>query len=90
MSPIPPPTALPPICGLIKGLSCRLVIDRIILAATCRFTGGIDTNPAGFTRFEARELDGEIGQLLYIRADDFTLAPVIADGDLAPRAVLTV
>ena len=50
-----------------------------------QFIGVIDTNPAGFTRFEVRELDGKIGQALYIWADDFTLAPVIADGDLAPR-----
>jgi hypothetical protein len=50
-----------------------------------QFIGVIDTNPAGFTRFEVRELDGKIGQPLYIWADDFTLAAVIADGDLAPR-----
>lgn len=38
-----------------------------------QFFGVIDTRPAGFRQFECRELDGKIGQALYIFADDFTL-----------------
>lgn len=38
-----------------------------------RFFGVIDTGPTGFNRFEFRELDGKIGQALYIFGDDFTL-----------------
>lgn len=38
-----------------------------------QFFGVIDTSPAGFTRFEFRELDGKIGQALYVFGDDFTL-----------------
>jgi len=33
----------------------------------------IDTRPAGFTQFEFREVDGKVGQALFIFADDFTL-----------------
>ena len=36
------------------------------------FLGVIDTN--GFTEFEAREIDGKIGQARFIFADDFTFA----------------
>ena len=51
-----------------------------------QFIGVIDAGAAGFTRFEFRELDGKIGQALYIFGDDFILtgALLIADGDLAP------
>jgi hypothetical protein len=41
--------------------------------AAHQFFGVIDTRPAGFRRFEFRELDGKIGQALFIWADDFTL-----------------
>ena len=41
--------------------------------ASHQFFGVIDTRPAGFTQFEFREVDGKIGQALYIFADDFTL-----------------
>jgi hypothetical protein len=38
-----------------------------------QFFGVIDTRPAGFTQFEFRELDGKVGQALFIFGDDFTL-----------------
>jgi hypothetical protein len=37
------------------------------------FFGVIDTSPTGFSQFEYRELDGKVGQALFIFADDFTL-----------------
>ncbi|MBU8920248.1 MAG: T9SS type A sorting domain-containing protein [Bacteroidales bacterium] len=48
-----------------------------------QFFGVIDTRPAGVTRFEFRELDGKIGQALYIFGDDFTILTTIqtAAGD---------
>ena len=38
-----------------------------------QFFGVIDTRPAGFTKFEFREVDGKVGQALFIFGDDFTL-----------------
>jgi len=38
-----------------------------------QFFGVIDARSAGFTRFECRELDGKVGQALFIFADDFTM-----------------
>ena len=38
-----------------------------------QFFGAIDTRPAGFTSFEFREVDGKVGQALFIFGDDFTL-----------------
>jgi hypothetical protein len=51
-----------------------------------QFIGVIDASAAGFTHFEFREVDGKIGQALFIFGDDFTFTgtPFIADGDLAP------
>jgi len=51
-----------------------------------QFIGVIDASASGFTHFEVRELDGKVGQALYIFGDDFTFTgtPLIADGDLAP------
>ena len=51
-----------------------------------QFIGVIDASETGFTHFEVRELDGKVGQALYIFGDDFTFTgtPLIADGDLAP------
>ena len=51
-----------------------------------QFIGVIDASATGFTHFEFREVDGKIGQALFIFGDDFTLTgtPLIADGDLAP------
>ena len=75
----------------IHGANPAIILDNTTqitfgpITSAFHFIGVIDTNPAGFTRFEVRELDGKIGQALYIWADDFTLAAVIADGDLAPR-----
>jgi hypothetical protein len=37
------------------------------------FFGVIDADPAGFGRFEVRELDGKVGQALFIFGDDFSL-----------------
>ncbi len=38
-----------------------------------QFLGVIDARPAGFTHFECVEVDGKIGQALYVWMDDFTL-----------------
>jgi hypothetical protein len=38
-----------------------------------QFFGALDTRPTGFTRFEFRELDGKVGQALYVWGDDFVL-----------------
>lgn len=50
-----------------------------------QFIGVIDASATGFTHFEFRELDGKVGQALFISGDDFTLTgtPFLADGDLA-------
>ncbi|MGR8918839.1 MAG: Ig-like domain-containing protein, partial [Gammaproteobacteria bacterium] len=37
------------------------------------FFGAIDADPAGFGRFEFRELDGKSGQLIFVFGDDFTI-----------------
>lgn len=39
-----------------------------------QFFGVIDARPAGFSQFQFRELDGKVGQALFIWGDDFTLA----------------
>ena len=51
-----------------------------------QFIGVIDASASGFTDFEFRELDGKVGQALYIFGDDFTFTgtPFMANGDLAP------
>jgi hypothetical protein len=51
-----------------------------------QFIGVIDASATGFTHFEFREIDGKIGQALFIFGDDFTFTgtPILADGDLAP------
>jgi len=38
-----------------------------------QFFGVIDTRTSGFTQFEFREVDGKVGQALFIFGDDFTL-----------------
>jgi hypothetical protein len=61
------------------GANVGIVLDDSTLynggpiSPSYQFFGVIDTRPAGFTRFEFRELDGKVGQLLFIWADDFTL-----------------
>jgi len=51
-----------------------------------QFIGVIDASASGFNHFEFRELDGKVGQALYIFGDDFTFTgtPFMANGDLAP------
>lgn len=44
-----------------------------VLTTGHRFFGYIDARPAGFTDFEYRELDGKVGQALFVWADDFTI-----------------
>jgi hypothetical protein len=44
--------------------------------ASFHFFGVIDARPAGFTRFEFRELDGKVGQELNIFGDDFIMCNV--------------
>ena len=41
-----------------------------------QFFGVIDTRVAGFDHFEFREVDGKVGQALYIFGDDFTMLTV--------------
>jgi hypothetical protein len=61
------------------GANVGIVLDDSTLynggqiSPSYQFFGVIDTRPAGFRRFEFRELDGKIGQALFIWADDFTL-----------------
>lgn len=43
------------------------------VTAGYQFFGVIDTRATGFTQFEFREVDGKVGQALYIFGDDFTL-----------------
>ncbi|MCK4774326.1 MAG: hypothetical protein KAT30_06055, partial [Candidatus Krumholzibacteria bacterium] len=38
-----------------------------------QFFGLVDANEAGFTHFEFRELDGKVGQALFVFGDDFTM-----------------
>lgn len=63
----------------IFGANVGIVLDDLTLFAGGHVTSGfqffgvIDTRTAGFRQFEFRELDGKIGQALYIFADDFTL-----------------
>ena len=57
----------------------EILLDEVFTNAGGRITPGhqffgvIDTRPAGFTHFEFREVDGKVGQALYIFGDDFTL-----------------
>ena len=37
-----------------------------------QFFGVVDTRPAGFTKFEFREVDGKVGQAFFVFGDDFT------------------
>jgi hypothetical protein len=61
------------------GANVGIVLDDLTqfsggpVYASHQFFGVIDTRPAGFRRFEFRELDGKVGQALLIFADDFTL-----------------
>ncbi len=63
----------------IYGANVGIVLDDLTLfpgghvGSGFQFFGVIDTRTAGFRQFEFRELDGKIGQALYIWADDFTL-----------------
>jgi hypothetical protein len=43
------------------------------ITAGHQFFGVIDTRSTGFTHFEFREVDGKVGQALFIFGDDFTL-----------------
>jgi hypothetical protein len=57
-----------------------------------QFFGAIDADPAGFRRFEFRELDGKVGQALLVFADDFTVLgdPLPAIPALPITAVLAL
>lgn len=59
-----------------------------------QFYGVIDLSGLGFTQFEFRELDGKVGQALFVWGDDFTLltpvvtaAPPVVDATLVSFAV---
>ncbi len=63
----------------IYGANIGIILDDLALfpygnaGSEFQFFGVIDTRPAGFRQFECRELNGKIGQALYIWADDFTM-----------------
>lgn len=67
----------------IFGANVGIVLDDLELFAggqitnDFQFFGVIDTRLTGFRQFEFRELDGKIGQALYIFADDFTLLTTV-------------
>jgi PKD repeat protein len=50
-----------------------------------QFFGVIDDRPPGFSSFEFRELDGKVGQELFIFGDDFTFG-IISGGNISPVA----
>ena len=72
-----------------------VVIDDITLypggqISDFQFFGVVDRRPTGFTKFEFREMDGKVGQSLYIFGDDFTFLttapPVVsAAGDVGTQ-----
>jgi hypothetical protein len=65
------------------GANVGIVLDGLTLHAGGQITTGhqffgvIDTRSAGFMKFEFRELDGKIGQALFIFGDDFTLLSTV-------------
>ena len=67
--------------GYITGSSggrVEILLDGELTAGGGRITPGhqffgvIDTRSTGFTQFEFREVDGKVGQALFIFGDDFT------------------
>jgi hypothetical protein len=62
----------------ITGANVDIILDGVphnagkVTVPGYHFMGVIDT--AGFNTFEYRELDGKVGQFLYIFGDDFTIA----------------
>lgn len=46
---------------------------KLMLGTGYQFFGVIDAGPVGITEVQFRELDGKVGQLLFIFGDDFTL-----------------
>ncbi len=44
-----------------------------IVGGPHQFFGVVDHRPTGFTTFELRELDGKVGQALYVFGDDFRI-----------------
>ena len=62
-----------------SGANVGIILDGGIpfgggkIAGGFQFFGVIDTRATGFTQFEFRELDGKVGQALFIFGDDFTL-----------------
>ncbi len=78
----PAHTVLNGVGGYITGSSggrVAILLDGGLTAGGGRVTNGhqffgvIDTRPAGFTQFEFREVDGKVGQALFIFGDDFTI-----------------
>ena len=63
----------------IYGANVGILLDGSVPLGGGKITGGhqffgvIDTRTSGFTEFEFRELDGKVGQALFIFGDDFTL-----------------
>ncbi len=51
-----------------------------------QFFGVIDARPAGFSQFEFRELDGKVGQALYVFGDDFSLVSEVEAGAPHPAS----
>jgi hypothetical protein len=59
-------------------------IEGVKLGSGYGFFGVIDANPAGIMEIQFRELDGKIGQSLFIFGDDFTLLGVPDEPALIP------
>lgn len=51
-----------------------------------QFHGVIDAGSSGFSEFEFREVDGKVGQALYVWFDDFRIAVADAPTNIAPVA----
>ena len=71
------------------GANVVVLIDGVVqltggrIGVGHQFLGVIDTRLAGFTTFEFREVDGKVGQQLFVFGDDFTLVteqPTATDG----------
>ena len=64
-----------------------------LIGGAHQFFGLIDTGPLGVDEIQFREIDGKVGQSLFIFADDFTVltppvAPIPTLGDVAALASL--
>ncbi len=81
----------------IYGANVGILLDGAAPVGGGHLTGGhqffgvIDARSAGFLEFQFRELDGKVGQALYVFGDDFTLATDVATNvpQATPAAIIT-